>query len=143
MTSYTFTIDSDFDQVPDLGARVRASCEEMGLKSGDAIEIEICVVEAVNNVIEHGHSRRAGHPIEVTARLDGSTFITEVRDTGKAIPKEKLDAKDSEPDLDDVLSLSERGRGLATMRAVMDDVSYASRNGHNTLTLSKHVVPVR
>ena len=143
MTGYSFTIDSDFDQVPELGSRVRESCEAMGVDSGDAIQVEICIVEAVNNVIEHGHRRQAGHTIEVSTRLDGSTLVTTVRDTGAAIPKHKLDEVEAEPDLSDVDALSDRGRGLAIMRAVMDDVSYASLNGRNTLTLSKHLASLQ
>jgi anti-sigma regulatory factor (Ser/Thr protein kinase) len=47
---------------------------------------------------------------------------------------------DPAPELIPVAQLAESGRGLAVMRACVDDVTLDSRPGHGTVvTMSKHI----
>lgn len=129
-------IDSDPANVGLVGAAVHAVCAETSLSPQQCRRVELCVVEAVNNCIRHAYRGRPGQEIAVTARLFADRLVIEVRDTGEPMPARALEAARSagEPE-----PLAEGGRGVAIIKAVMDEVEYRSDAGVNTLTLTKRL----
>jgi anti-sigma regulatory factor (Ser/Thr protein kinase) len=121
---------------------VRAAARKAGFDE-DAIEaIEIASMEAVENVIDHSKLGRndrlqmsIGH-----GGGDESDFVIEIRDRGIPWPREVIAGKVGHdmppPD-------SPRGRGLAMMRALMDEVTpRQGADGEKLLRLVKHRVRV-
>ena len=91
--------------------------------------MELCVVEAVNNAIEHAYGNEQGHEVEIVISLFVDQIIFKVCDTGKAIDSKHIPEKKS--------GLHERGRGLEIINEVMDDVTYETSDGKNMLTMRK------
>jgi serine/threonine-protein kinase RsbW len=115
--------------VRELAEVVREAARQAGLSDAGAIDLELAIVEAANNIVLHGYAGRAGE-IEMLACLDGGLGV-ELRDTGIPIPPERLaDAPHAAVD-------AEHGRGLAIIRACVDRMEYASAGGVNCLTLFK------
>jgi serine/threonine-protein kinase RsbW len=93
------TIPSELGQVRFLGLAVRALLVELAYPEDEVASIELCLVEAVNNAIEHAYLEEAGHLVEVAlCAEDGGgggpggarTLELVVRDRGRAIPEEIL-----------------------------------------------------
>ncbi len=127
-------------EVPGTVGRLRALCASMGVGHADATVFEICATEAINNVIEHAYGGKPGNTVSVVVTLSATTLTVQVTDDGVSLPAERLEtAHAPEPDLDDLDSLPERGMGLAILKEAMDDVSYQTLRGKNTLTLRKQV----
>jgi serine/threonine-protein kinase RsbW len=99
-------------------------------------ELELCTVEAMNNVLEHGYDSRAGQPFELSLWLEGEAIVLELRDEGRPLPQELL-AHASLPRIDPshIPGLPEGGWGLGILHALLDEVSYEACSGHNLLRL--------
>ena len=89
-------IDSDFDKVALLARAVRALCAEL-LDADAADAVEISLVEAVNNVIEHGYEGKPGRDVGVEVSVQPDRIVIEVVD--HALPM-KSDAAGSRPGRD-------------------------------------------
>ena len=112
----------------------------LGEPERHALEIALC--EVLTNIVEHGFPAAAGAPIEVTCVEQARSFVVEVRDTGRAIPRAKLDAAGPDSfdfDATDFAALPEGGFGLALVKAAFDVVDYRSEHGVNSLHLEKRI----
>lgn len=132
----TLRIDSRLDHVFLVGLSVRAICAAAALPADEAAAVELCVVEAVNNAVEHAYREEPGHIVEIELALQMNGLSIKVRDRGLAMDwvaaRRNADAYAVDP-------LNEGGRGLFIMRSVMDSLSYRSANGWNVLTMVKRV----
>lgn len=116
---------------------VRAAARLAGFDEDGTEAIEIAAMEAVENVIDH--ARVGGEEqLAVAIARDGDDFILEVRDRGVPWPSRVLNG---EVGLEMPPIESERGRGLAMMRALMDEVAPLSRpDGTKVLRMVKRLV---
>lgn len=132
----TLRIDSRLDQVPLIGLAVRAIGAAVPLDDGEASAVELCVVEAVNNAIEHAYGERPGHVVEVEVTLAPAALRIQVRDHGRrmdwAAACASADAYAAE-------HLADGGRGVFIMRSLMDGLSYDTVGGWNVLTMVKQL----
>lgn len=130
-------IDGHLGNVAPLGHAVRAVCLGAGLGAAAAAEVELSVVEAVNNSIEHAYRERAGE-VRVSLQLGDETIEVRVCDTGQAMPEGTL-ARASMPQFnpDQLALLPEGGMGLGIVKELMQDLHYESRDGENVLTMSR------
>jgi len=136
-------IDSRLSDVALIGIAVRR-LGAVVLGEDIATELEIGVVEAVNNAIEHAYQWQAGHPVRVAVYLDDDTVRLDVADRGRPMPPGFNLCAAALPPFDpgDLDSLPEGGMGLALIRSAADEVSYASRDGWNVLTLIRRKAAV-
>ena len=135
-------IDSDLEQVSLVGAAINKMCSLIPFSDTQSDQIELCVVEAVNNCIEHAYGNEKGHQVEITFTLDPDRLIIDVCDTGKSMERELMEQKDISPlkiDISDLDSIAEEGRGLSIMNEIMDDMTYGTKSGKNCLTLLKNI----
>jgi serine/threonine-protein kinase RsbW len=134
--SINLTIDSQFQHVFLVGRAVQRICSSIPLSEQLAYEMELAVVEAVNNSIEHACDTQPGHPITVRMTLSADRITFVVSDTGRSV-----ESLPEMPELDptDPSHPPQRGRGLQIIRAVMDDVAYSTHDGSNSLTMIKHL----
>lgn len=94
-------------------------------------DLDLCLNEAVSNVIRHGHAAGALHEIHVEL----------VREAGELVLNIEDDARPFDPLAMPVLqprSLDEAkpaGRGITLFRSAADSASYERRAGRNRLTL--------
>ena len=139
MSGITLMIESRFDNLSLVGKAVNKLCTEF-FSDKEVWSIELCVVEAVNNVIKHAYHGGENGRVLISLQFFGSEVVMEIKDTGSKIPSEILQEKDGrvfdfDPENRD--SLPEGGMGLALIKMSMDEVSYSSHNGTNTLRLVK------
>ena len=80
----------------------------------DSSRIELCVVEAVTNSIEHAYEKQPDGEVEVVFTIYADRFVIDVCDTGKSMDQEILAQKDIlslEIDPDNIDLIPEGGRG--------------------------------
>lgn len=133
--SLKLSLDSRLPNVSLLGAAVGGVCLLAGYGPTQADLLQLAVVEAVNNAIEHAYQGEPGNRVEVELRLRSGHLQFLIRDRGRAM----TDPRPQEPifDIDDLSSLPEGGRGLYLIHQIMDQVDYTSIAGNNTLSLTK------
>ncbi len=132
----TLRIDSRLEHVALLGIAVRAICAAIPLGDEEAASIELCVVEAVNNAVEHAYGEQAGQPVEVQLLVDRGALRIGVRDCGRVMDWERACASADAYSAD---ALAEGGRGLFIIRSLMDRVSYRVVQGWNELAMLKRI----
>jgi serine/threonine-protein kinase RsbW len=135
-------VDSDLDLVALVARAIRALCEDL-LPAEALASVELAVVEAMNNVIEHGYHGRKGGEMEVSLTLAPGEIEVEIVDHAAPMPGDVTRADGPTPfdfDLSDVANLPEGGMGLALIRMSMDEVDYISRPGENRLRMVKRAV---
>lgn len=138
------TIRSRLPDVELVGRATRALCAAAPGLAELAGDVELCVVEAVTNAIEHACGGRSDAEVRVGLCFSPAGVEITVADTGPGMPAPRLvDARRNVLDFDpeDVEALPERGLGLAIMRAIMDEVRYERGGGHNVLRLRKLLGP--
>ena len=130
------SIESKLCDVPLIGHAVRGvcACSPLGAEAYDAMEV--CVVEAVNNAIVHAYRRQLGFQVEAEITLHQDRISFEISDFGTAI--QEFAPRTLEFDPEELASIPESGMGLFIIETIMDEVSYRSENGRNTLCFSRY-----
>ena len=107
---------------------VRERCRHAGLEDTPAFQVMTCVVEAVNNCVEHAYREIPG---EIGIRLYSNTrwLVVQVQDRGQPLEQQ------TEPADPDPLQID--GRGWFIMQQWMDIARYRRRNLRNVVTLVK------
>ena len=98
------------------------------VSAADRMCVETAVVEVAANIVEHAGGAELGLEVEVCADRVQALF----HDTGAAFDGD-LGAADLPDD-----ELSERGRGLALVRALVDEVGYERAGDTNRWRLVRH-----
>jgi serine/threonine-protein kinase RsbW len=132
----TLRIDSRLEHVALVGVAVRAICAAIPLADEEAASVELCVVEAVNNAVEHAYGEQAGYPIEIELALAADVLRIEVRDRGRSMDWATACANADAYAAD---ALSDGGRGIFIIRSLMDRVSYRAGRGWNALAMRKRL----
>ncbi len=131
-------INSSFSNVSLLGVAVRGICSYLSLGEPDKYYTELCVVEAVNNVIKHAYGLESGNSIEVEIFLSDECMVFKVRDTGKFMHfVEEGDSCDLK--LENLQDFPENGLGLFLIRSLMDEAFYERVGTENVFTLKKEL----
>ena len=137
-------LDSDLKKVSQVGEAIAKVASMMVRTRISASDMELCVVEAVNNCIEHAYDNEKGHDIEVLFRLYQDRLIIDICDMGKSMGQSCLAQADRsalETDPDHINTIAEQGRGLAIIKEIMDVVDYKTKSGKNCLSLTKFIEP--
>lgn len=125
----------DAADIPRAGEWIEQACIKFGLNKTAAFEVKTCVVEAINNCIEHAYEGQAGN-VTISAWEQDDRICIQVEDEGR-MPESK-DLPSDHAELPD--PFSERGRGLAIMRAWMDELSVVREGSSNILRMSKRIL---
>ncbi|GBC60356.1 ATP-binding protein [Desulfonema ishimotonii] len=130
------TIDSSLKNVYLIDMIIETLCTLVPLSDDQSFWVKLCVVEAVNNSIIHAYRSQPGQDVEVIFSLNGNRMTIQVCDSGKAMKDVvlKTGPGTGPEDTDD---MNAKGRGLAIIREMMDEVRYGTENGRNCLTMTK------
>jgi serine/threonine-protein kinase RsbW len=114
----------------------------IGLNEDSVADILLAATEACTNVLTHGGRQVRGY--EVVTSLGAVACQVEVADKGVGVTVPEPREAPAEPGAPEpeipVAQLPESGRGLAVMRACVDNVTLDSRPGRGTVvTMSKHI----
>lgn len=132
-----FTFDSRDENVSTVGELVKKLCEMIPISEKLAYQIELCVVEACNNVVEHSYLDKPGNNVELVFFSDGKQIRLTIIDSGIPRKNKIKDAIEFNPD--DVNTLPEGGMGLYIIKEIMDENEYYSENGKNYFTLTRYI----
>ena len=130
------SIDSKLSDVALVGHAVRGVCACSPLDEKAYGEMEVCVVEAVNNAITHAYRRQNGFRVDTSITLHHDKIAFEISDHGT--PIENFAPRTLEFDPEEIGSIPENGMGLFIIETIMDEVSYRSENGRNTLAFCRY-----
>jgi len=119
------------DFVEDLGQR-------FSLPPKAVFDLDLCLEEAVTNIISYAFKSPGDHRIGVSVAWNGMELTIEVIDDGESFdPLSK-----SDPDI--AAPLEEReigGLGIHLIKKLMDRVEYRRQTNQNVLTLTKRCAP--
>lgn len=140
--SFTFTFESRIDNIPQISSTIKTLCSASSLSEIDLYKLELCLVEALNNVIIHSYHNQPGNKIEVVVNINADHIGFTIFDTGSGPPssdflKKALQAKIDQ--LGNLASVPENGRGLFIMQEFMDEIAYEAKDGKNILSLRKNL----
>ena len=135
----SLAIDSRPECIELLSHALRGLCGLTALPAADIAKVELAMVEAVNNAVEHAYRSEPGHSVVVELLLAPDRLGLAVRDRGEPMDPRKLTGvgEVAKPDRADPKSWHPRGRGLAIIKSCMDSVEYQVRDGVNVLTMSR------
>ncbi len=133
-------IKSDLKDVYLIDMLVETLCSLVHLPDDKSFWIKLCAVEAVNNSIIHAYRKSPDHEVAVIFTLHLDRIVIQVCDTGISIPTDLMTRAGIEGTGNGIMEVSDRGRGIAIIREIMDDVSYGTDNGHNCLTMIKRLI---
>jgi serine/threonine-protein kinase RsbW len=128
-------IDSNLENVFLVGLAINSICSHTLLSDLESYHMEVCVVEAVNNMIKHAYNNETGHEVEVDIALYSDRIVFRLCDRGKVM--ESLDQPELNIDPDDLENLPEEGMGMFIIYEIMDTVTYEQFSGCNMLTITK------
>jgi serine/threonine-protein kinase RsbW len=132
----TLSIESEFRNVFLIGLAINKIACSIPLSQQAAFEMELAVVEAVNNAVEHAHRHRRDKRVTVQIKIEVDFIRLTVIDEGAPIQPETFIS--AEAGMENASEI-ERGRGLAIIRALMDEVRCERRGKANHITLTKYV----
>ena len=135
------SIASRLSDVALIGHAVRGVCAYSPLNAEAYGEMEVCVVEAVKNAITHAYRRQEGFQVETSITLHHDKISFEISDSGVAI--EEFAPRTLEFDPEVISSIPENGMGLFIIETIMDEVSYRSKDGKNTLSFCRYFTQPR
>lgn len=135
MTEANFSINSDYEQVQEVGKLIRSYLTKENLEQHICNAVDICLSEALNNVIKHGYKNKPNHGIDINIRKNAKYLEVEIIDNG--LPRKQLDVPSLDFDPEDVDNLPESGMGLYIIHQLMDEINYITLNGKNYFTLKK------
>jgi serine phosphatase RsbU (regulator of sigma subunit)/GAF domain-containing protein/anti-sigma regulatory factor (Ser/Thr protein kinase) len=127
----TGPLDRTFPAHSDHLAAARSALREwlnrLGIAPDRAVDILVATGEAVANAIEHGHRDRLHGTVHLRASAAADRIHVTITDTGA------WKAPDAEPD-------PVRGRGVALMRLLMDDITLETGDAGTTVHLSARIL---
>ena len=94
--------------------------------------IEVCLEEALANLIVHGQSTDGIKDIEIGVRGDCRGATVEITD--RCAPFDVV--HEASPPRENADALLEGGRGLRLMRSFASELAYATQDGRNQLTMT-------
>lgn len=135
MKEFEINILSDYDNVAQVNDAVRDFLSNQGVESYILNAFDICLTEALNNIIKHAYKEENGREIIVKLRKDTKVVEVEIIDEGQ--PRTKFEIPNLDFDPQDINNLPESGMGLFIMNQLMDELKYENRDGKNYFLLKK------
>ncbi|MCK5918104.1 MAG: ATP-binding protein [Cocleimonas sp.] len=130
------SITSDFSEVRKLSSELQYFCDQEQLNSDISGVLELILVEAVNNVIEHAYDNKPGFPIDVKFEAFLTKVVICIKDQGLAVP-DVVRNRDAKTDMPNITELPEGGWGLGLIYTLADDIEHSNKNGFNIMIITK------
>lgn len=129
------TINSKFSEVRLAADVLHKFCQKHSINVDTQGHLELMLVEALNNVVEHAYQESPEGSILIAfERVDSNTII-KITDSGLSAPGTVLIEGS---DLPDETILPEGGWGLCLIQALADKIEYFRYTDHNILVLTKN-----
>ena len=137
MVEQFFNIASNYGEVIEINKSIREYLAGNKIETYVCNAVEICLTEALNNVIKHAYKGENSNQIEIIIRINNNQLEIDIIDEGS--PRKNLIISELNFDPTDIDNLPEGGMGLYIIKQLMDDLNYYSLNGKNYFTLRKQI----
>ena len=134
MAHWEITIESNFSAIRNASDLLMEYCTQCHISPELSGQLELMMVEALNNVIEHAYQGKDGSEAHVEIIDEPQQILIHITDFGVSAPYELYSGNKSLPD---EYFLPEGGWGLPLIQALADNISYSSTKNSNLLTLTK------
>lgn len=131
------SIDSRLEQVRVLSGALRGIGQELHLNDDKLGQLELIMVEAVNNVIEHAYQLESGNEVHVRVEYTPQAIHLIISDHGQAMPDRLHSEVRVMPNPED---LPEGGWGMGLIHLLADSIRYIRDTRGNHLHVSKQLV---
>jgi len=132
-----FNITSDYGEVIKINKSIREHLSGNKIETYVCNAVEICLTEALNNVIKHAYKGENSNQIEIIIRINNNQLEIDIVDEGA--PRKNLIISELNFDPAKIDNLPESGMGLYIIKQLMDELNYYSLNGKNYFTLRKQI----
>ena len=144
MKGLTLEIESSLGNVSLLAVAIHAICVHAGLGQDEAGQVELSLVEAVTNSIQHAYHGEPNQRVIVILAFDKGCLRFDLYDTGMPMEVEQVDRLvrgqgTAESIYLDLASIPESGRGLEIIRKTMDEIVYRREGDRNHLQLTRYI----
>lgn len=141
--STTLCLPASLSSLAELSNALYDFVAPFALDSALVYQVDLASCEAFTNIVKHAVNYDDSQKVIITLSNDGQQLILTLADNGAAIPDEIQRELGHAPSfsLDPLVQSSwpEGGMGLILIQSMMDNVSYQTENGRNTLTLTKQL----
>ncbi|HUN58758.1 MAG TPA: ATP-binding protein [Candidatus Binataceae bacterium] len=132
----TLSIESQFENIFLVGQAINKIVSSIPVSEKTAFEMELAVVEALNNAVEHAHHLQRAKRVKVRVSLESDLVSFTVIDQGAPFDFEA--AMRTAAIMENVPEV-ERGRGLGIIRSLMDEIKYERKGKANHITLIRYL----
>lgn len=129
-------VSSSYGNVRRLAEFCREACSDVFPKT-DIDIIELAIVEAANNIVEHAYNGKDENPIEIIITRHKNDIQIKIYDLGASF--DPFDIPEPDLETENLDNISESGRGLFIIKSIMDEVSFGKESGLNVVSLKKNV----
>lgn len=132
--SVSVVVRNDLDELARLAEWVNTCAEQHAIPEQTAQHLDLCIAEAVTNIMTHGFEDTGEHRIALRLAQQDKDVVLEIEDDGVAFDPTKADP----PPLATLDSTRIGGWGMRIVRRFSDEVRYRRIDGRNCLTLVFH-----
>jgi anti-sigma regulatory factor (Ser/Thr protein kinase) len=129
-------IVNDLAELSRVAESIDEFCANQAIPVACAFQLNVALEELLTNTISYGYDGDGRHEIAIDIARAGEMIVIELSDDAR----EYDPLKAPPPDLDS--AIEDRrigGLGVHLVKTMMDDVSYAYRDGRNHVTLRKKI----
>lgn len=137
MIEQIYRIPSDYAEAVELNRVIRQKLESENIEEHVCNAVEICVIEALNNVVKHAYQGDNTKWIDVSLNLNSKVLEIRITDEGKS--RTSFETPTLEFDPEDINNLPEGGMGLYIIHQLMDEIDYQIINDKNIFILKKYL----
>jgi anti-sigma regulatory factor (Ser/Thr protein kinase) len=124
---------NDADEFARMTQWILRVCQAAGLATKTAFAVQLCLEEAVTNIVEHGEGDARATEIVASVARDHADVVLTVEDDGGPFDSTKVAAPQPRRTLDDS---PVGGLGIHLMRQFASGVEYRRESGRNHLRLT-------
>ena len=132
-----FLLRADVDEVRNASAWLESTCLDHGMPEEQARRLDLCLNEALANIISHGGPSAQKAPVHILLNLhrssDGNEAAVTVTDTGVEFNPLSHRPKPRPQTLDEAVP---GGLGITMMHNFSDAMSYRYAEGRNQVTFT-------
>ena len=132
-----YKIQSKYNKVVAVCDEINLFMVENRICKSTADSFEICLIEALNNIIKHAYKQDFTKEIKIIIKIEEEIVSVSLIDNG--LPRKNTEKAKLEYDPDDIENLPEGGMGLYIIENLMDHTKYESTPEFNKYTISKEL----
>jgi anti-sigma regulatory factor (Ser/Thr protein kinase) len=131
------TLQSQLHELARLWPWIEALAAEYAIPADTQFAIQLCLEEALSNIVRHGYRGQPDQPITVECTTPAETrkLVFTVEDRAPAFDPLALSAVEEAPAPTLIDQLQEGGRGIRLMRKFAGSLAYQRLPGGNRLTI--------